>query len=93
MAFVATGWVDVGGLPEVDRRSLAWLAHPNCRAQRHTKAADQAIWFWTRTLCNLVKASARSDVRAKHAPLAQSAERFHGKEKVNGSIPLGGSLD
>ena len=27
------------------------------------------------------------------APLAQSAERFHGKEKVNGSIPLGGSAD
>ena len=26
------------------------------------------------------------------APLAQSAERFHGKEKVNGSIPLGGSV-
>ncbi len=25
------------------------------------------------------------------APLAQSVERFHGKEKVNGSIPLGGS--
>jgi hypothetical protein len=28
-----------------------------------------------------------------NAPLAQSAERFHGKEKVNGSIPLGGSAD
>src|ERR1700738_1514915 len=28
---------------------------------------------------------------AGQAPLAQSAERFHGKEKVNGSIPLGGS--
>ena len=27
------------------------------------------------------------------APLAQSVERFHGKEKVNGSIPLGGSRD
>ena len=26
------------------------------------------------------------------APLAQSAERLHGKEKVNGSIPLGGSV-
>ena len=25
------------------------------------------------------------------APLAQSVECFHGKEKVNGSIPLGGS--
>ena len=25
------------------------------------------------------------------APLAQSVERFHGKEKVSGSIPLGGS--
>lgn len=28
----------------------------------------------------------------RQAPLAQSAERFHGKEKVNGSIPLGGSV-
>lgn len=28
-----------------------------------------------------------------NAPLAQSVERFHGKEKVNGSIPLGGSVD
>lgn len=28
-----------------------------------------------------------------NAPLAQSVERFHGKEKVNGSIPLGGSAD
>ncbi len=27
------------------------------------------------------------------APIAQSAERLHGKEKVSGSIPLGGSLD
>ena len=26
------------------------------------------------------------------APLAQSVERFHGKEKVIGSIPLGGSV-
>ena len=31
--------------------------------------------------------------RAGLAPLAQSVERFHGKEKVNGSIPLGGSMD
>ena len=26
------------------------------------------------------------------APLAQSVECFHGKEEVNGSIPLGGSV-
>ena len=26
-----------------------------------------------------------------HAPLAQSVERFHGKEEVIGSIPVGGS--
>ena len=32
-------------------------------------------------------------VHVDKAPLAQSAERFHGKEKVNGSIPLGGSVD
>ncbi len=28
---------------------------------------------------------------AGQAPIAQSAERLHGKEKVNGSIPFGGS--
>ena len=33
------------------------------------------------------------DAIAGTAPLAQSVERFHGKEKVNGSIPLGGSVD
>ena len=33
-----------------------------------------------------------ADARVQ-APLAQSVERFHGKEKVNGSIPLGGSVD
>ena len=32
-------------------------------------------------------------VATGEAPLAQSVERFHGKEKVNGSIPLGGSAD
>ena len=32
-------------------------------------------------------------VASGEAPLAQSVERFHGKEKVNGSIPLGGSVD
>lgn len=29
--------------------------------------------------------------RNGQAPIAQSAERLHGKEKVNGSIPFGGS--
>ena len=33
----------------------------------------------------------RSLAEAVFAPLAQSVERFHGKEEVNGSIPLGGS--
>ena len=28
----------------------------------------------------------------RHAPLAQSAERFHGKEKVDSSILSGGSI-
>ena len=31
-------------------------------------------------------------VREADAPLAQSAERLHGKEKVNSSILLGGSV-
>ena len=60
---------------------------------RKSNRRDQPIWCEAETLCNLVKASARSDAQVRHAPLAQSAERFHGKEKVNGSIPLGGSLD
>ena len=30
-------------------------------------------------------------LRTLFAPLAQSVERFHGKEKVTGSIPVGGS--
>ena len=32
-------------------------------------------------------------VSMKSAPLAQLVERFHGKEEVNGSIPLGGSTN
>lgn len=45
-------------------------------------------------MCNLLKASDHGFiVFGGNAPLAQSVERFHGKEKVNGSIPLGGSLD
>src|SRR3954470_10184784 len=35
--------------------------------------------------------AARETSKRRQAPLAQSAERLHGKEKVNGSIPLGGS--
>jgi hypothetical protein len=34
-----------------------------------------------------------SSARFSFAPLAQSVERFHGKEKVIGSIPMGGSQD
>ena len=34
---------------------------------------------WTTVICN--------------APIAQSVECFHGKEKVIGSIPIGGSHD
>ena len=33
----------------------------------------------------------RADGYGPKAPLAQSAEHFHGKEKVVGSIPTGGS--
>ena len=47
-----------------------------------------AVWLGRTAGCNL--STARG---AGQAPLAQSAERFHGKEKVNGSIPLGGSVD
>ena len=32
-----------------------------------------------------------SPVLKMSAPLAQLVERFHGKEEVNGPIPLGGS--
>jgi hypothetical protein len=49
-----------------------------------------AVWRGYPRECTLFKAQ-RALARAK-APLAQSVERFHGKEKVNGSIPLGGSV-
>ncbi len=87
LSFVDENWA----LP-VGASSSASLRR-NGRVRQLGEVADQQIWFWNRLLCNLVKASTRSDVRAEHAPLAQSVERFHGKEKVNGSIPLGGSLD
>src|SRR3954453_21739617 len=40
-----------------------------------------------------LKATCTTGRYGSTAPLAQSVERFHGKEKVNGSIPLGGSAD
>ena len=57
---------------------------------------DQPICVQSKPVCNLLKAYAPSGgppVRDSMwpAPLAQSAERFHGKEKVVGSIPTGGS--
>ena len=58
------------------------------------------VWLGPAAGCTLYKAlgsppnyvPVRTTLRVK-APLAQSVERFHGKEKVNGSIPLGGSVD
>ena len=41
------------------------------------------ISHWGEIRCTLL--------RTLFAPLAQSVERFHGKEKVTGSIPVGGS--
>lgn len=52
-----------------------------------------ADFVLTATVCNLLEAAGSRDAHGGHAPLAQSAERFHGKEKVDGSIPSGGSLD
>ena len=46
------------------------------------------VWLRPTPGCTLYEARS-----AGQAPLAQSVERFHGKEKVNGSIPLGGSVD
>ena len=37
------------------------------------------------------RASLQSSAHGAHAPLAQSVERFHGKEEVFGSTPEGGS--
>ena len=53
------------------------------------------LWIWC-TVEQLVMLSQASDERhmpgvCEHAPLAQSAERFHGKEKVDSSILSGGS--
>ena len=50
--------------------------------------AGPVVWSPHAPRCTL--SSARG---AGMAPLAQSVERFHGKEKVNGSIPLGGSAN
>lgn len=56
-------------------------------------APELLILFLQRSVCNLLEAAASRDAHGGRAPLAQSAERFHGKEKVDGSIPSGGSLD
>ena len=81
------------------------LAGVSTVKRERTKVAEHAIWYSVLGLCNLLKASAHDlfmrqecnmrneQIRSRNAPLAQSVERFHGKEKVNGSIPLGGSLD
>ena len=43
-------------------------------------------------LCsNFLKVLISCTLYLVNAPLAQLVECFHGKEKVNGSIPLGGS--
>src|SRR6476646_8673920 len=61
------------------------------RPQRSTyRAPGPAVWRGYPRECTLFKAQ-RALARVK-APLAQSVERFHGKEKVNGSIPLGSSV-
>src|SRR5699024_6852289 len=55
----------------------------------------------TRALCSYVvsgqsfqgfRESAKAHSQRSEAPLAQSAERFHGKEKVDSSILSGGSV-
>ena len=59
-----------------------------------TSPGEQAIWNVPDSVCNLVKALGKPSKGSPGcAPLAQSAERFHGKEKVDGSIPSGGSQD
>ena len=72
-----------------------------CSGRRRSVAVPVAVSAarrWTRQTraplrcCMLFYCDARNaSGRAKQASLAQSAERLHGKEKVNGSIPLGGS--
>ncbi len=62
------------------------------------RAVTLPFWQVIRRDGNLFKAHGvdgrnRQSETEGQAPLAQSAERFHGKEKVNGSIPLGGSVD
>ena len=42
---------------------------------------------WRPELCSIAQACRRISGRRLAAPLAQSAERLHGKEKVYGSIP------
>ena len=68
----------------------------DCHAHPGISPADVPICVLHARLVNLLQASGtRHTCVAKycnHAPLAQSAERFHGKEKVDGSIPSGGSV-
>ncbi len=59
---------------------------------RHGRpASDKFIEAENRRTGAKQQAGDFSNVNEVHAPLAQSVERFHGKEEVFGSTPEGGS--
>ena len=92
----AVDTVELGVEHEPVRRALSELtALGGCwgtdrREVVHRRApADDLIRAAERTHVSLCVGAART--AASQAPIAQSAERLHGKEKVCGSIPHGGS--
>ena len=79
----------------------AWLRDPGYPAVEDQEvlahlAAEPVLPFWRCPAPSCKVASRCPRVRtgcvgSRPAPIAQSVERLHGKEKVNGSIPFGGS--
>ena len=61
------------------------------QALRLSHARASVVCWWVAALARLHVFGALAILWSCCAPLAQSAERLHGKEKVSGSIPLGGS--
>ena len=91
---VALGEVAAGEqLAEVQSVLLVTVRHPLSLSGPATRGKPHRLVPSQTSLYPLLGPRHDSFGPAGAAPLAQSVERFHGKEKVNGSIPLGGSVD
>jgi hypothetical protein len=80
-------------LAEVQSVLLVTVRHPNSLSGPATRGKPHRLVPLRTRLYPLLGPRRDPNGRSGAAPLAQSVERFHGKEKVNGSIPLGGSVD